>query len=168
MTFLYGGTVEDERKDMEASDKLAFWVDLYTLADRAMIKRLITLAASQFQRDAEPLWASEAFSNTCREIYSRLPVCTVALRGAVCAVVIKHLAFLCKRPHFATLIAGTPDLAVELTMAFGESLTTVVCPYGDCPLLGRPWQFIGGVPKNCPVCPCSRISAVPDPETVSA
>jgi len=97
MIFLYGGQVEDERKDIDASDKLAFWVDLYTLADRAMIKRLITLAASKFQRDAELVWASHAFSNTCREIYSRLPVCTVAMRGAVCAVIVKHLAFLCNR-----------------------------------------------------------------------
>jgi len=168
MIFLYGGPVEDQRQGIDVSDKLAFWVDLYTLADRAMIKRLITLAARKFQRAAEPVWASETFYKTCREIYSRLPVCTAALRGAVCAVIVKHLAFLSNRLHFETLLAETPKLAVEVTMAFGKSLTTVMCPAKGCPQLAQPWQVIGGVPKECPVCCSSWIRAAIDTEAESA
>jgi len=168
MTFLYGGPVEDMRQDMDASSKLAFWVDLYTLADRAMIKRLITLAAYKFQTNAESVWASEAFSNTCREIYSRLPVCTVALRGAVCAVVVKHLTFLCNKTHFATLLAETPNLAVEVTMALGKSLTTMVCTYSECPQRQQPWQLIGGLPKKCQNCGLTSIRAVLESEAGSA
>jgi len=166
VTFLYGGPVEDQRQDMDASETLAFWVDLYTLADRAMIKRLIELAAGKFQRDAESVWESEAFSNTCREIYSRLPVCTVALRGAVCAVIVKHLAFLCNRSQFVTLLTERPSLAVEVTVALGKSLTTVVCPDFKCPQLQQPWQVFGNVPRSCPQQTCygSSIRAVLETE----
>jgi len=167
VTFLYGGPVEDQRQDIDTSDKLAFWVDLYTLADRAMIKRLIELAADKFQRDAESVWATEAFSATCREIYSHLPTCTVALRGSVCAVVARHLDFLCEKSHFATLLAGTPNLAVEVTMALGKSLTTVVCTYSGCPQLQRSWHAIGGVPKRCQSCGVGAIRTVLETEAAS-
>jgi len=69
----------------------------------------------------------EAFFDVCREVYSRLPNCTVDLRAVICAVVVEHLGPLSKRTEFADLPQDIPILAIEVSLAIGKSLTTYRC-----------------------------------------
>jgi hypothetical protein len=138
MMFLYGGEPKYSDDDLDTLCQLNFWVDLYTLADRTMIKKLVTQAAEEFHRQAMTCWTSEAFLDVCREIYSRLPARTVTLRGKVCAIIVEKLGALSKMVEFVDLLQDIPALAIEIALAIGKSLITVRCTAATCSRLEKP------------------------------
>ena len=79
MAFLYRAKIKD-RVELNRLKELTFWVDLYTLVDRTMIKDLVTDSAQGFYRQAMKCWTSDAFFSVCREFYSRELAQTIALR----------------------------------------------------------------------------------------
>lgn len=94
-----------------------------------MIKKLIAQAAENFHYQATSCWTSEVYFDICHEIYSRLPNCTVALRGVICTVCVERLDALSKRTDFADLLQDIPALAIEIALALGRSLTTLRCKF---------------------------------------
>jgi len=153
MAFLYGGSLAAKDVNSDNLSQLNFWVDLHTLAHRTMIRKLIAQAAEKFHDQAKTCWTSEAFFDVCREVYSRLPNCTVALREVICTVVVERLEPLSKRRDFADLLQDIPTLAIEVALAVGKSLTTVRCTHPECVRHDKQWaQTTSDVDKTCPKC----------------
>jgi len=152
MAYLYGAKIKD-RRESDRLTELNFWVDLYTLADRVMVKSLVTEAAQGFYRQAANCWTSEAFFSVCREVYSREPARTVALRGKICALIAENLQFLSKRADFAGLLQDAPEIAAEVTLSLGKSLTTLKCSNAKCSKYNKQWCHTrGSHDRRCTVC----------------
>ena len=160
MAFLYGGSSAAKDVNADNLSQLNFWVDLHTLAHRTMIKKLIARAAEKFHDQAKTCWTSEAFFDVCREVYSRLPNCTVALRGVICTVVVEHLGPLSKRTEFADLLQDIPTLAIEVSLAIGKSLRTYRCNNTRCDRPDKQWaQTVEISRERCALC-CHELEKV--------
>jgi len=161
VAFLYGGQIKNNCGSEETLDKLNFWVELYTLAHRTMVKKLLVRAAEKFQEEAESVWDSAAFFEVCRMIYARLPACTTGLRGAVRAVVVKNLELLGRKAEFESLLQDVPELGSEVALRIAKSLTTVWCDNSNCKRYQEQWLQTTSVIKSmCSMCRQCQVKAV--------
>lgn len=159
LSYLYLGPHDHIAEDATQSERYEFFMDLYTLAERIELAELASLAAASFEAAANKDWDGGSFLEVCKEVYSRLPMLTVALRKAICAVTVEHLEALAKRKEFQELLEETSSLAAEIALNVGQAMITVKCGYEKCRMYGVPYATICAngwdkVPKDGQACVC--------------
>jgi hypothetical protein len=139
LKYLYGGDIVDPRNEQSLSDKLTFFLDLYTLAHRLMIDELTRDAARELVVAAVSAVADVAFVDICNEIFSRLPEFTKDLRAVMIKIVSQNMEVLLRQTKFQNMLESHPTLAAGALMTVGRSMVSLQCVWESCKGRGRLW-----------------------------